>query len=161
MAVGTKYTNEYCEKIVKKHGHTLYRVIYLYLKNKTDADDVFQQVFLTLIEKKPRLKDENHEIAWLIRVGKNKCKDHLKNYWKQKTVALDQEGSFVMDEYTNEVLDAVYSLKEKYRTVIYMYYYEGYVTREISQILGIKEATIRTQLKRAREQLALLLGTGN
>ena len=126
------------------------------MKNKADADDIFQQVFLTLVEKKPRLKDENHEIAWLIRVAKNRCKDHHKNYWNKNTRTLGSED-WVSDNESNDLLEAVYSLDEKYRLVIFMYYYQGYSTREISQILKLKEPTIRTQLRRGREELEKLL----
>lgn len=156
MAINSQYTDEYCEYIVKAYGNTIYKIIYLNVKNKADAEDIFQQVFLTLVDKKPRLKDKNHEIGWLIKVAKNKAKDFLKSYWKRNIVALE-DGNFVVYNEEGGVLEALYSLDEKYRIVIYMYYYEGYSSKEIGHILGIKDASIRTQLKRGREELGRLL----
>ena len=159
MAIKTQYTDDYCEYMVNTHGRSIYKIIYLYVKNKADAEDIFQQVFLTLVEKKPKLKDKNHEIGWLIRVAQNKSKDFLKSYWKKNIQELREE-EYLLDNEENQdmgVLDSIFGLDKKYRTVIYMYYYEGYASGEIADILGIKDATIRTQLKRGREELARLL----
>ena len=56
-------------------------------------------------------------------------------------------------EDNSEVLQAVMALPEKYRSVIHLYYYEEYSTREIAEIIGKKEATVRSLLKRGREKL--------
>lgn len=156
MAINSKYTDEYCEYMIKEHGNSIYKIIYLHVKNKADADDIFQQVYLTLVEKKPRLENKNHEVGWLIKVAKNKSKDFLKSYWKRNTVSLEDRDFPVYNEESG-LMEALYSLDAKYRIAIYMYYYEGYTSGEIGHILGIKDATIRTQLRRGREELGRLL----
>jgi RNA polymerase sigma factor (sigma-70 family) len=146
-------TGDYFSEVVDKHGGTIIKICRLYLKNSADAEDVFQSVFLKLIEKQPEFHDDEHEKAWLIRVAINKCKDHLKSYWWKNIISIeDYDGAREMDEYS-EVFQAVAKLSSKYKILIYMYYYEGYSTVEIAKMLNINEATIRTRLKRAREQL--------
>lgn len=80
------------------------------------------------------------------------CKNRLKSVWFSRTEPIyDSTIKFTDEE--RFVLDAVLELPLKYRRVILLYYYEGYSIREISNILGIKEATISSQLQRARLQL--------
>lgn len=155
MSLSLRYDD--CSQIVEDHGDTIYKIIYLYLKGADGIDDIFQQVFLALVEKGPKFTDKKHQLAWLIRVAKNKSRDHYKNYWNRNTTGLNDWNLPPVKDSTNDVLEAVFSLEEKYRIVIYMYYYEGYTTGEISRILKIKEPTIRTQLKRGREKLKDLL----
>ena len=83
---------------------------------------------------------------------------HLKSGWRRATVALDAaEAVPAPAEEEGSLLSAVNLLPPKYRTVIYLYYYEGYAAREIAQLLGEKPATVSTQLNRGRQQLRTLL----
>jgi RNA polymerase sigma-70 factor (ECF subfamily) len=153
MTKKSQYDCDYCSYVVEAHGNTVYKICKLYLKSEADVEDVFQQVFLTLIEKKPVFKDSDHEKAWLIKVTSNKCKDFLKNYWNKNIISIENIDSPIEENDSNEVITAVAALDNNYKIVIFMYYYEGYSTSEISKILKVKEATIRTRLKRAREKL--------
>jgi RNA polymerase sigma factor (sigma-70 family) len=150
-------TGDYCSEIVEKHGAVIYRICRLHLKNTADVEDVFQTVFLKLIEKQPYFRDEDHERAWLIKVAVNKCKDYLKSYWNKNKVSIEDYDGTKEESDLSEVYEAVSNLEPHYKIVIYMYYYEGYSTSEMSKILKVKEATIRTRLKRAREHLKIQL----
>jgi len=150
--------SDYCSQVVDRHGDTIYKICRLHLKNKADAEDVFQWVFLRLIEKNPSFRDTEHERAWLIRVAVNRCKDLLKSHWNKNRVALEvydvpSEEKTIL----SEVFEAVSCLPPIYKIVIFLYYYKEYATGEIAKILNISEATVRTRLKRAREQLKVQL----
>ncbi|GFP75229.1 RNA polymerase sigma factor [Clostridium fungisolvens] len=149
----SQYDSDYYCKKIETHGNTVYKICRLYLKENADIEDVFQKVFLKLIEKKPYFKNQEHERAWFIKVTANTCKDFLKSYWNKNTVSINDIDSVTEGIELSEVFEAVFSLEHKYKIVIYMYYYEGYSISEISNILKVNEATIRTQLKRAREKL--------
>jgi RNA polymerase sigma-70 factor (ECF subfamily) len=144
--------NYYCRKI-ETHGNTVYKICRLYLKKNADIEDIFQKVFLKLIQKKPSFRNDDHEHAWFIKVTVNTCKDFLKSYWNKHMVSINEVDFATEDIELSEVFEAVFCLEHKYKIVIYMYYYEGYSTSEISKILKVNEATIRTRLKRAREKL--------
>ena len=90
----------------------------------------------------------------------NACKDLLKSFFRKRTVPLDAyvEQNGIVDAAHSEVLEAVLSLPEKYRRVVYLHYYEGYTAPEIAEILGIKENTVYTQLTRGRALLRDVLG---
>lgn len=150
---------ENISRLLEKYGNMIMRIAYTYLKNKADAEDIVQDIFIGIMEHPPEFNDENHEKAWLIRVTKNYCLNAL-NKRKHNICSLDKAApAAVHDEYTAEstVLAAVQSLPEKYRIVVYMYYYEGYATREIASLLKMNHATVRSCLHRARAQLKDLL----
>ena len=129
------------ERLVHAYSDLILRLSYTYLKSTDDAQDICQTVFLKLLQKPQAFSSPEHEKAWIIRTAVNLCKDHLKSGWRRATVALD----------------AAEAVPPKYRTVIYLYYYEGYAAREIAQLLGEKPATVSTQLNRGRQQLRTLL----
>lgn len=121
------------------------------MKNKSDADDIFQEVFLRLVQNTHKLHSEEHAKAWLIRVTINCCKQHFLSSWNKKTTGFDEMVlPAEIDTGERELYDAVMRLGESHRTVIHLFYYEGYSIAEISSITGEKENTVKSQLRRAR-----------
>lgn len=145
---------------IEKYADMVRRICVVHLKNYHDAEDVFQDVFLKYILYEKTFESDVHEKAWLIRVTINACKDNLKSFFKKKVTSiyeLVQEPSYI-DETSFDTLEAVLQLPQKYRNVIYLFYFEGYTAVEIAGILGRKENTIYTWLSRGREQLKSALG---
>lgn len=144
-------------EIVEKYADNIYRVALSYCKNKYDAEDVLQNVFLKLLQADAKFEGEEHLRRWLIRVTVNCCKDLSKSFWKKRMVSIDEaRQSYSHDFSSNEKSDlyeAVMGLPQKYRVVMHLYYYEDYSIREIAEILKIKETTVQTQLMRARNKL--------
>jgi len=133
----------------------------MHLKNRSDVEDVFQEVFLRYALHAAPFESDSHEKAWLIRVSVNACKDLLKSFWRRRVSSLEDTDTthIAVSGEHSEVLDAVLRLKPpKYRDVIYLHYYEGYKASEIAAILRQKENTIYTWLDRARKQLKSFLG---
>ena len=145
---------------VETYADMVYRVCFCHLKNPADTEDIFQNVFMKYMLFDNEFEDEEHKKAWLIRVAINACKDLLKRFFRQKTVPLDvlNEQAAYMKETDREVLEAVLSLPEKYKDVIYLHYYEGYSAAQIGSILGKKENTIYSLLSRGRGILKDKLG---
>ena len=135
----------------------VYRIALGICRNQMDSEDIMQNVFLRLHRKFSTFSSEEHIKAWLIRVTINESKRLLKHNSKYSCESYEilQNEVFSTDKEIQELFGQVMELKEKYRTVLYLYYYEDLSTKEISQMLKIKEATVRTQLARARELLKL------
>jgi RNA polymerase sigma-70 factor (ECF subfamily) len=144
------------EEVIHEFGDMVYRLAYSYCRNKFDADDIFQEVFLKYMKKDSAFESDDHQKAWLIRVTINCAKSELTSFWKRNVVEMKGEITLTDpdDLYLAEILQ---QLPQKYRIVIHLYYYEGYSTDEISELLGKRPSTIRTQLTRARERLSLLM----
>ena len=135
----------------------VFRVAFGYVKSGADADDVTQAVFLRLWKRRPVFEDESHAKHWLIRVAINESKRLLCSPWRKTEPLEGREASELPSPEHRELLDAVLRLKPKYRTAVYLHYYEGFSTEEIASVLGIPQSTVLTHLRRAREQLKLQL----
>lgn len=159
MKTSANHSNRDITKALESYSNMVRRICYLYLKNNSDADDVFQEVFLALFRAPVQFESSEHEKAWIIRVTINKCKDYLKNFWYRNTDPLEHAKEQVFEtEKENELMHVISSLPKKYKDVIYLFYYEDYTVPEISAMLKEKESTIYSQLHRARKLLKEKLG---
>ena len=141
-------------ELVDRYADAIIRLGYTWLGDLDDAKDICQTVFLRLLERPRSFESPEHERAWIIRAAVNLCKDQLKSHWRKTTVDLEAARAVPAPEAEEgSLLAAVNLLPPKYRTVIYLYYYEGYSANEIAQLLGEKPATVATQLSRGREKL--------
>lgn len=147
-------------RVIERYSDTVRRLCMIHLKNHADTEDIFQTVFLKYVLSSVTFESEEHEKAWFIRVTINACKDLLKNFFYSRVTSLDEvlEKPVEMQADHREVLEAVLSLPEKYREVVYLHYYEGYTAPEISRILGKKVNTIYTLLTRSKYMLREKLG---
>ena len=148
--------------LVEAYGDMILRLCYTYMKNMPDAEDAAQDVFLKLVEQLPEFNNAEHEKAWILRVTINVCKNKLRFFRIRRGEPIEDMNIPVYDKHNEDtaVLDAVMSLPEKDRTIIHLYYYEGYSTPEISRITGRKESSVRSDLHRARTRLKSILKEG-
>lgn len=147
-------------RVIELYGDTVRRLCMIYLKNYADTEDIFQNVFLKYATSSVKFENDEHEKAWFIRVTINKCKDLLKSFFRNRTVSLDdivEKPEAIPSDY-REVLEAVLSLPQKYRNVVYLHYYEGYSAPQISHILGKNVNTVYTLLTRSKKMLREKLG---
>jgi len=149
------------EALINKYEKTVYKLAYSYMRNRQDTDDIYQEVFLRYFRRRPEFESEEHEKAWFIRTTINCCKSYYMSGWFRRTGALEEkalgrEDSYEMEE-RSELFYAVMELPVKYRTVIHLFYYEGYTVREIAELTGEKVTAITTRLNRAREKLRNVL----
>lgn len=154
------HTDEYISALVETYSDMVLRIAVTYLRNRADAQDVCQDVFLKICRQQKSFTSADHEKAWIIRVTVNACKDVLRSPWRRWFTSAADAVLSIEDEANREVVSIVQELPAKYRIVIYLYYFEGYSTSEVAKLLGRKDNTVRTQLKRARELLRTKLAGG-
>lgn len=127
------------EQLVSVYGDMVYRLAYAQTRSRHDADDIFQEVFLQTVRKRPVFDSVEHEKAW-----------------RRHDTPLDDRIPFPEPE--DSALDeALRRLTPKYRTAVHLFYCEGYTAEEIARMSGEKPSTIRTRLTRARAQLRELM----
>ncbi len=134
---------------------TVYRVCWLYMKNIADTEDAVSDTFVRLMQTDMSFEDMEHEKAWLIVMARNICKDVLKSP-KYKNEPLN-ENMLTGEIVTDETLSAVKNLPEKYRTAIYLHYYEGYSCGEIAKMLGTVKSTVVSRMARGRKILKKMI----
>ena len=146
-------------RAIECYADMVTRLCMVYLKNETDTEDIFQNVFLKYTLHSPVFESEEHEKAWLIRVTINACKDLLKSFFRSRTISMEElnEQFAEMPTEHTELLQAVLSLPKQYREVIYLHYYEGYTAPEISKLLGNNTNTVYTHLHKAKQMLKEIL----
>lgn len=143
--------------ILQAYGNILYRTAYLLLGNPHDVQDVMQEVLLRYIEKSPAFASVDHEKAWLLRVISNCCKDCLRFRKRQSYVELEQIPESLAAPEDKQVIQELYALPTKWKSVLLLHYFEGYSVREIAGILRMSENAVKKRLQRAREALKLEL----
>lgn len=152
-------TDKEIAEIYTRHSKTVYRVCFAYMKNPADTEDAVQDTFYQLIKSGPAFDGLNHEKAWLIRTAANICKNTLRHWWRRRENIedfYDLQGSEGIE--TDEVFQVVMALPDKYKAVVYLYYYEGYTSVEIAGILKKPQSTVRNYLHEARAILKERLG---
>ena len=144
-------------RLMDEHLQCMYKMASAYLKNDEDVADAIQDTILSYYENLRSLKQNRYFKTWMLRILINKCKDILKQ--KKQVTYTDQmpETPFYEEEYAaKEWAQMLEPLDNKYRLVILLYYMEGFNIREISDILDMKESTVKSRLQRGRKQVAEL-----
>ncbi len=141
--------------IIDKYKDMIYRTALTLVTNHADAEDILQEVFFKYFCLHPVFQSDAHEKAWFLRVTINEGKNLLRSAWKCRRTDFDLDAlpQPITNEQDSEVLQAVMSLPEKYRIVIYLYYYENYSVKEIADITAQSESAVSQQMTRARRKL--------
>jgi RNA polymerase sigma-70 factor (ECF subfamily) len=144
---------DWVSEVVDKYAGMVYRIAFAQMKNRVDADGVFQEVFLKLCKSAAAFETDEHIKAWLIKVTVNTSRKFFASSWNKKTVELPDELAYEEETPDVDVMPAVQSLPPKYRIVIHLFYFEDMPIAEIAKTLKLKAATVKSQLSRARELL--------
>ena len=140
------------DALFEAYADMVYRLAFLRTKSAADADDTVQEVFLRALRAKPAWNDLSHQKAWFLKVTINCTKSLLTSAWRRHTVPEDENLLAEMQTQT-DVYPYVLGLPVKYRTVVHLYYYEGYRVAEIARMTGDSENTVKSHLFRARDML--------
>ena len=153
------FGTEKIEEIIVKHADMIYRIALQNTKNRADAEDIVQEVCLSLLTADAPIGDEAHIKNWLIRVTVNKCKNFRKSFWNRNREPLSYSLPYLSND-GRELLDEILRLPKPHRNILYLHYYEGYGIKEIADILNMKPNTVGSYLKRARDKLKNTLTQG-
>lgn len=145
--------NERAARLLDEYGNHVLRLAYSYLHNMNDAEDILQDTLIQFLKAAPALDSPEHEKAWLLRVAANLSKNRIDYNRLRAADELDEELAAEEREDLSFVWEAVKSLPVQYREVIHLFYHEGYRAAQIARILGRKESTVRSDLRRGREKL--------
>jgi len=151
LARGEDSSSQSFEEAYDRHFQMVYRVCFSYMRNTADTEDVVADVFEKLLKYGKDFKDSEHEKAWLLRTAINRCKDYLKHWWRNRADISDYENLEAKNHFPeNDLTGIILSLPDRYKDVIYLYYYEGYSTSEVAKLLGKPHSTVRNHLSEAR-----------
>ena len=144
----TDFTNKY-----NMYKDMIYSISFTYLHNRSDAEDVCQDVFVKYLNSRLDFQSLDNEKYWLIRVTINTAKSYLKKAWRGRVLLSDEIVSLVATEEDRSMFELIYGLPEKYKEVIVLYYYENLKIDEISKVLHISKDNVKKRLQRARDMI--------
>ena len=144
-------------EIVERYQKMVYAIAVTHTRSRGDADDVFQEVFLTYHRKQPACENEEHRKAWLITTTLNISRRFSSSSWNTRVVPMEsivKPESFLFDvEEYDELFQALTTLPETYRTVIHLFYFEDLSIAQISAVLGNEPGAVKMRLSRGRTML--------
>ena len=143
---------------VEAYADTVLRACAVYLRERADREDAFQETFLRYARNDMAFENEEHRKAWLIRVAMHECVSYLRKNRRVLTIKPQREESVPFDFDRSDMSWALFKTPAKYREVLYLYYCEQYKVKEIAIILQKKENTVKSLLKRGREILRSIYG---
>ena len=149
--------NRQAERLLAEHGNSILRLAYSYLHNMSDAEEVLQDTLIQFLKTTPALDGPEHEKAWLLRVAANLSKNRLDYNKLRLADELNEELIAEEREDLSFVWEAVKALPANQREAVHLFYHEGYTTAEIGKILGRRESTVRSDLRRGRAKLKEML----
>lgn len=153
------YSDQEFVSTYHRYVDMIYRLCFSFLKNKEDTEDAVQSVFVKYLKSDKHFENECHEKAWFIVTASNTCKDMLRQSWRHNiSIETCDLISDTEDTASDEVYRAILDLPYKYKAIVYLYYYEGYKTQEIAEMLHKPASTIRNHLTEARRHLKKILG---
>lgn len=141
------------DTVIEKYGDLLYRTAYVQVGNQHDTQDILQEVFIRYIEKSPAFADEEHEKAWLLKVAHRLCIDFHRFRKRHCHLDFSQIEDVVAIPEDKEIIQELFALPPKQKSVLILHYLEGYQIKEISEITGLSENAVKKRLQRGRELL--------
>lgn len=150
--MGEPLSKEQAEQVVSRQSDTVYKLAFSQLGNRSDADDVYQEVFLRYVKRAPVFESAQHEKAWFLRVTLNCCKRLWVSPWRKRSVPLEE--TIQADTPENHYLaEELKKLPKKYGAVLHLFYWEDMTVEEIADLLGLRPGTVKSRLSRGREKL--------
>ena len=173
---------EQFEALVSSHQRRASRIAYHYLRNAAEVDEAVQDAFLKAFVHLPSFREELRFELWFTKILVNGCLDRIKARRRRARwlvsigsafggdsghPAYDQrelleqrpslepspEVSVLTDERSRRLHEVVDTLPARQRSVVVLNQFEGHSTREVSQLLGLNESTVRVHLFRAIRSL--------
>lgn len=152
--------NRQAERLLDRYGQSVLRLSYAYLHNMSDAEEILQDTLVQFLKTSPVFESPDHEKAWLLRVASNLCKNRLIYDRRRRADPLSETLAQEDRPDLSFVWEAVKALPVHQREVVHLFYHEGFATAEIARIVGRKESTVRSDLRRARLRLKEILKEG-
>ena len=141
-------------RILQQYGDLLYRMSLSIVGNSADAEDMVQDTLVTWLSETPDFPDEAHEKQWLVKVVRNNSLMLIRKRKNRDRILSEQAKVSVGRDADYGILDVLYTLPDKYKAVLLLFYVEEYRVEEIATVLKKSVSAVKMRLKRGREMLS-------
>ena len=145
--------------MVRQYEKDLLRICWVYLRDRSAAEDAVQETFLKAFRNLDSFRGESSEKTWLTRIAINCCRDLRKSAWYRYVdprISVDRLPTLSSAPPSDEHIAltmAIMKLKPKYLEVVLLYFYEGYSIREIANMLRLTEGAVSSRFRKAKQKL--------
>lgn len=145
------------QELIEKEKVKLYKMAFVYMKNEEEALEVFQETVYKAFISIKNLNDERYFSTWLTRILINTALDQLKK--KKTIIPMEKEileskiEPYQPSDKDYDLLEVVMNLEDKYKTVLILRFYQDYTVKQIAEILGCPEGTVKTNIHRGVQLL--------
>ncbi|MGD7044747.1 sigma-70 family RNA polymerase sigma factor [Jeotgalibacillus proteolyticus] len=151
------------DDLMNHYGQDVLKLVYSYVRNKELAEDLTQDIFVKCYKSLHTYKGKSALRTWLWRIAINHCKDYVKSWYYKNVWATEEDYVFsgtpketveqevIKQDEDERLLSAVMDLPIVYREVIFLFYYEERSIKEIAEVVQVKQNTVKTRLRRAKE----------
>jgi RNA polymerase sigma-70 factor (ECF subfamily) len=156
-------------QVVERYQTMVYAICLTHTRCRGDADDVFQEVFLTYHRKQPPCHDDEHRKAWLIATTLMVARRVATTSWRTRVVPLRPDAAELdapqvfrlprLDQ--DDLFQALSGLPEAYRSVIHLFYFEDLAIAQIATVLDLEPGAVKMRLSRGRTMLRQALTKEN
>ena len=156
-------------ELVNRYRNRLINFVFRFVGTKEESEDIVQDTFVKLYEKKDYYRPINEFSTWIFTIASNLAKTELRKRKRRKTSSLSDLGlenkdfdvpvqdttdEETLDEFADsQIQDAIQSLQIHFRTALILRDIEELSYEEISKILDVPLGTIKSRINRARLQL--------
>ncbi len=153
------------DELMNRYGQEIVRLAYSYVNDKEMAEDLTQDIFIKCYQALHTYEGKSKLKTWLWRIAINHCKDYLKSWYNRNVIIIESESPsnktkkemveqvIIQKEKDHQLVASLMKLPIKYREVIYLFYYEELLIKEIAVVTEVNVNTVKTRLKRAKELL--------
>ena len=150
------------DRLVEQYQVAVLRTCYLYLHDRSQAEDAVQETFLKVYRNLGSFRGECSEKNWIMKIAMRVCYDMNRSGWarffnRRVTPEMLPEASVPVEERDDALANAMMRLPVRLREVILLYYYQGLTVNEIAEVLGITQPSVSNRLKRGRDKLKTAL----
>ena len=150
------------DRLVEQYQVAVLRTCYLYLHDRSQAEDAVQETFLKVYRNLGSFRGECSEKNWIMKIAMRVCYDMNRSGWsrffnRRVTPEMLPEASVPFEERDDALANAMMHLPVRLREVILLYYYQGLTVNEIAEVLGITQPSVSNRLKRGRDKLKTAL----
>ena len=154
--------NRRFEALVTQYQQDVLHMCYLYLCDKTLAEDATQETFLKVYRHMDDFRGDSSAKTWIMKIAMRTCYDINRSAWfrffnRHITPEALPVQAAAGDLDDAMLTDAVIKLPRKLREVILLYYFQGMKVNDIAHTLGISQSSVSERLKRGRDKLRIFL----
>jgi RNA polymerase sigma factor (sigma-70 family) len=164
--------NDTFSRLLNRHEASIKSIVIatLGIHFRSEVDDACQEIYIKLYERASSYVGRSKFSTWLYRLVKNTAIDYQRKHSRHLATQAYEDEEMIDWQTSNEevsesvnqsINEFVEQLPLQYRTVIYMYYWQGKTTLEVSKHLLITQGTIKGYLHRIRQQIAVIIKDGD